>query len=820
MSGDCGEEFAERVRFSRRRRAVLWYWGQVLFALSAYFSRSFRTGADMLKNYGKLTWRNIQNHKLYSVVNILGLAVGMACCIMILLWVQDELLFDRFHKNFDDLFTTMPELDDTRYYDNPLALAGVLKQQYPEIKRAARFCRRTWLTRFGGKADIETGALVDEDFLKMFSFPLVSGHPDSVLSGRDSIVITERTAAKYFGEQNAVGETMTVNNQTPLVVTGVLKDVPANSHLQFDFLCSMKLMGDRGETSWSYEARTYLLLQKNVSWRDFAERISGFLMDRDKRTNQKNRLHMWPISRIHLFSLNGTDPIFFVYVFGFIAAAILIIACINFINLSTARSNTRSKEIGLRKVLGAGKADLIRQFISESMLMSAMALVLAVGLVYLLLPAFNNLAAKQMRLDFTGNLSLLFGLVGIHLFTGLVSGSYPAFLLSSFRPVDTLKGEFRFGSGGYTLRRILVVGQFTATIVLIFGAIMMARQLDFIRNRDLGLNREHVVAVTMNNELRRNYRAFKNEIRRNTGIVNVTAARRMPTLITHKNPVYWEGRGPEHYVTMTDASIDYDYFETLGMEIIQGRSFSEEFPTDRENYLLNEEAARITELDSPLGKMFSVWDDEGKIIGVVRNFHSASLHDEIGPVVFTLSQRHGSHQFIFVKVNPGNLSGTIKYLEKKAGEFAPNQPFRYRFLDDVFNSQYIGDRRRGEIYKYFTFLAIFISCLGLFGMASFTAEQRTKEIGIRKILGASLPRIIGLVSKDFFKLLLISNLIAWPIAAYLMSGMLNDYAYRTNMPPWVFFVSGAAAILVAMATVFLKIVRTAAADPVRALRYE
>ncbi|MDH5386000.1 MAG: hypothetical protein OEY18_14960, partial [Candidatus Aminicenantes bacterium] len=467
------------------------------------------------------------------------------------------------------------------------------------------------------------------------------------------------------------------------------------------------------------------------------------------------------------------------------------------------------------------RADIIRQFIGESILLSAMALLVALGLVYLFLPAFNNLAEKQLTLNIAGNVSTLLLLSGIILFTGLASGSYPAFMLSSFRPTNILKrGKLQSGSGGFVLRKILVVSQFTATIVLIIGTIVMYKQLNYIRNKDIGLDRDHVVAISMNRELREAYRSFKNEIKQHPNVINVTAARRLPTNIGHINPVYWEGKGPEDYVTMTDASIDYDYFETLGMQIIQGRSFSEEYATDPENYVLNEEAAKITGLESPIGKMFSCWEDEGIIIGIVKNFHAISLHNEIGPVIFTLSQRHGSHSYIFVKIRPNDISGTIAYLDKKAAEFAPNNLFEYSFLDDEFNRQYGNDQRRGEIYKSFTFLAIFISCLGLFGMASFTAEQRTKEIGIRKVLGASMTNIIALISKDFLVLLFVSNVIAWPLAYYFMDKLLNNYAYRTSITAWVFIVSGMMAILVALLAICIKIVKAAHANPVDSLRYE
>jgi ABC-type antimicrobial peptide transport system permease subunit len=352
------------------------------------------------------------------------------------------------------------------------------------------------------------------------------------------------------------------------------------------------------------------------------------------------------------------------------------------------------------------------------------------------------------------------------------------------------------------------------------GTLVMYKQLHYIENIDLGFNKDNMVSITMNRELRENYRSFKNELKVHTNIVNVTAAWNMPTNISRINPVYWEGRGPDQYVTMNDQSIDYNYFETFEMEIIEGRSFSEEYPTDRQNYVLNEEAAKITELESPVGKLFSVWEDEGKILGIVKNFHSRSLHNEIGPVVFTLSQRHGSHNYIFVKIRPVDVSGTLEYIKNTAVQFAPNYLIEYTFLDDVFDSQYSGDRQRGTIYESFTLLAIFISCLGLFGMASFISEQRTKEIGIRKVLGASVMNIVLRISKDFVLLLVLSNVIAWPIAYYVAVSMLNNYAYRIRIPAWIFLVSGLAAIVIALLTICVKIIKAALANPVDSLRYE
>jgi predicted permease len=772
-------------------------------------------------NYVKAAMRALRRQKVYSVINIAGLAVGMTACLLILLWVRDELSYDKFHANSDDIYLTIPELQGRKMFANPLALAKTFKNQYPEVRRISRFGWETLLLKYGDKIVMEDGGLVDDDFLKIFNFPLVKGNPESVLAGRQSIVLTESAAARLFGAEDPMGKPIRLENLFDLTVTGIAKDVPRNSHIQFDFLASMKLHGGREETSWSYEVATYALLDKNVSIPDFERKISGFINEHDKRTNQKVLLHLQPLTKVHLYSLNGVDPILYVYIFLTIAVAILIIACINFINLATARSNTRAREIGMRKVVGAIRPDIIKQFLGESLILAVLALILAVGLVNLLLPAFNRLAQKQLALDVSGDVSTVLLLAGTVLFTALLSGSYPALLLSSFRPVSVLKqGKSSSRSGGLFLRKILVVFQFTATIVLLVATIVMARQLDYIRTKDIGLDRDHVVIVNLNQEMRVAYQSLKSEIKRNPNVINVSAARRLPTNIGHMNPVYWEGKGPEDYVTMTDESVATDYFETLGMTILEGRSFSEKYPADAQNYILNEEAARITGLKEPIGKMFSCWQDKGVIIGIVKDFHASSLHEPIGPVFFTLSQRHGSHEYLFVKIRPDDVSRTIAFLKEKVGQFAPNNLFRYRFLDEAFNEQYASDERRGEIYKYFTILAVFVSCLGLFGMASFTAEQRTREIGIRKVLGASVAKIMALVSKDFVVLLAVSNLIAWPLAYYLMTRLLDNYAYRTSLEVWIFAAAGATAVVIALATVCIRIVGAARANPADSLRYE
>jgi predicted permease len=774
----------------------------------------------MIRNYLKIALRSMKKYKAYTFINIVGLAIGMACCILILLWIQDELSYDTFHEHYRELCRTTPRFSDRTSYINPYALAPTLQGQFPEVQKITRFAWRTYLLKSGGQMFHETGGLVDKAFFEMFSFPLLKGNPGSVFESQESIVITERVADKYFGARDPIGQSFLVDNDAQLIVTGVLKDVPTNSHLQFDFLIPVTQMRERADADWSYDCAIYLLLQKNIDMHDFQDKISGFLMEHDQRLHEEVLLEVQPLSRIHLYALNGTDPILYVIIFMAIAVVILLIACINYINLSTAISNIRAKEIGIRKVVGAFRSDLIRQFMGESIFLSILAYILAIAFVFAFLPIFNTLAVKRLTLNVLNNISSLFGFIGIALFTGLMAGGYPALMLSSFKPVMTLKGRLQSGSGGLRLRRILVIGQFTATIILIIASVIMMRQLRFMKSRDLGLDKNHVVVIPLNSELRQSYPMFKSEIKQNPQIVHVTSAWNMPTDINHINMVSWEGRSREQTVLMRDQSIDYDYFKTFHMKIIEGRSFSEAYPTDLENYILNEEAVKRTGLESPLGKMFSAYGHEGQIIGIVKNFHNLSLHQEIKPIVFMLSKRHGPHLRVFVKIRSDDIPNTLEYLRDTAKRFAPNYPYQYSFLDEAFHQQYKNDERVGTIYGYFTAMAIIISCLGLYGMASFIAERRTKEIGIRKIVGASTAKIVMLISRQFIVLLAMSNMIAWPIAYFMMRKMLSQYAYRSELSVWIFFAAAGSTFIIALLSVCVKVIRVAVANPVDSLRHE
>jgi predicted permease len=775
----------------------------------------------MFKNYLTTALRNIKKHKTYSFINIAGLAIGIAACSLILLWVQDELSYDHYHKNLENIGKAVLNVEGEYWNSSNWALAPILKQDYPEIEKATRYASRTRLMKYEQNRFYETGAFVDEDFLEIFTYPLLEGNPKTALATNNSIVLTREIATKYFASENPLGKVITIDNNTELTVTGIIDNVPSNSTFQFSFLAPVKLFGEERLNSWAVESQSYYLLKANTNLADLNKKISGVVMKHDMRTKQNVDLFLHHYERLHLYSLSGTGPIIYVYLFSAIAFLILLIACINFMNLATARANNRAREIGIRKVVGAAKMNVIRQFFSESIILSFVALIFAIVLVYLFLPAFNSLAGKQLSLNILGSFSHIGGLITITLLTGLISGSYPSLVLSSFKPVEVLKISNKTGSTKSLLRKFLVVSQFCAAIVLIISTLVIYKQLDYIRSKNLGFNREHVVIFPLYDSFKQNYESFKNELRQNRDIINVTTANNIPTRIGNINPVYWEGQTTENYRTINFVAVDFDYFDTFEMTMAEGRKFSKEFSTDRQNYIVNEELAKLMGFKSVIGKMFSIWQNEGQIIGVVKNFHSRSLHNEIVPVVFTCSPDwYWSLSRVFVKIKSNKIPETLEYIENTVANFAPEYPFTYSFLDEHFEKLYKGDQQIGTIFKYFSFIAIFISCLGLFGLAAFMIGQRTKEIGIRRILGASKSYIMMILSKEFIVLIVVSNIIAWPLAYLVMNQLLESYAYRTDVSLMIFLGAGLFTLLLTFLTISVQTLKATRTNPVDALHYE
>ncbi|MGD8535731.1 MAG: ABC transporter permease [Candidatus Aminicenantes bacterium] len=786
----------------------------------------------MITNYLKIAFRNMKRHKAYSFINIAGLAIGMAICILILLWVQDELNFDRFHENAENICRV--NMNDQNYGVVwpivSIPVGPALKQEFPEVVDSVRVSDfRGLVTREEKKFD-EIGAYVDPSFFEIFSFPFVKGDSKTALLAPSAIVITQEMAEKFFGTEDPLGKNLKLNNTLDLTVTGVIKDMPQNSHIHFDFLLPFEIFEkrDREPTNWGrFQIYTYVMLQDDAPFIEFNEKIAGLLQEHNLREGPK--LELEPLTRIHLYGVDGGGDMRYVYVFSIIAVFILVIACINFMNLTTARSSTRAKEVGMRKVTGAQRADLIKQFMGESVLLSLIALTFSVVLVILLLPAFNNLADKQLVLNPQGNWSLLLGFVGIVLFTGLLAGSYPALFLSSFKPVNILSGSLIQTSRRTkktVFRKALVVIQFSISVFLIISTFVIFKQLHFIQNRNLGYQKEHIITIPLRGNAAQQYEVFKSELSRDSRISHVAATSEVPVLIGYVHIGYdWEGKDPKKESRMNELLVDHDFIETMNMTVVQGRGFSKDYATDAsEACIINEAAVKAMDVESPVGKRFSAPAHEGMrdytIIGVVKDFHFRPFHDEIDPLVMFIAPEKFNFLCIRVRSDISDLPGTLGYIESVWNEFTPNFPFKYNFLDSTFDKLYKSEQKTGSVFGYFTFLAIFISCLGLFGLASQMTEMRTKEIGIRKVFGASVSGITLLLSKDFLKWVIVANVIAWPTAYFAMNKWLQNFAYRTSFGIEIFILSGILALVIALITVSYQSIKAAAADPIDSLRYE
>ncbi|MGD9345846.1 MAG: ABC transporter permease [Candidatus Aminicenantes bacterium] len=790
----------------------------------------------MLKNHLKTAFRNLSRYKGYSMINIAGFAIGIACCILILLWVQDELSYDRFHENLEDLYRVVEKnsfSDGTifKIARTPYPVGPAFVKDYPEIINFTRFTP-FWriLLKYEDKSFYERGfAFADPSFLEMFTLPLLRGDAYKALSETNSVLISEDMAKKYFGSDDPLGKTITMDNDVDFQVSGVFKNLPHNSHLQFDFLGPFETFIEY--SGWSsrwqdHNYYTYVQLTNTTVHQDVEPKIFAYMENINPDSATKFLLQ--PVKDIHLRSdfaidLKGKseNKAKYVYMFSLIALFILLIACINFMNLTTARASRRSLEIGMRKVIGANRTHLIRQFLGESILTSLLSLLIALVLVLLLLPAFNNISGKDLSLATLDIALLTAGLIGIALVTGVLSGSYPAFLLSAIKPIGALKGSLSLGSKNSALRKILVCCQFSLSIGLIIGTFVVYRQLEFIQKKNLGYNQEHVIYFAERGDFWKNYDAFKTQLQQTPDIVGITAASSIPTYtVTSTSGVDWEGKDPEFNVMFTQFNVDYDYFETLEMEMAQGRSFEEDFPTDATGaYILNETGARLTGLENPIGKTFKLWNKPGPIIGVVKDYHFKSLHAKIEPLVLRMFHKQWN-RYVIVRIKSDGISRTLKVLEDTYKKYHPGYPFEFKFLDEELDALYSSDKQTGTVFRYFMFLAIFISCLGLFGLASFMAEQRTKEIGIRKVLGASVPGIFLMLLKEFVKWVLIASAISWPLAYYVMDLWLENFAYRTNIALWIFMVSGVLGLVVAVATVSFQSIKASIANPIDCLRYE
>ena len=807
----------------------------------------------MLKNYFKTAVRNLSKNKFYSSINIIGLAVGLATCLLIFLYVVDELGYDKYNANAGRIYRAN---NDIKFNGNYLDLSQVPAVMGPtmlrEMPQVQQYVRMNWHGSFlvkKGNENIQEQrvAYADSTLFDVFTLPVIAGDAKTALKDYHSLVITETIAKKYFNSTDVVGKTMLMNDTSNYKITAVIKDIPKQSHFHFDFFVPMLESYGINEDNWlSENYTTYILLKKNADVRQFEAQLNPF-MDKHvgpqlqsfvnislsdfKKGGGYIRASLTPLTAIHLHSnkqgdLEGNGNAEYVYIFSGIALMILLIACVNFMNLSTARSSNRAKEVGVRKVLGSLRANLIQQFLTESFLISFVALVIAVLMAWLLLPYFNQLAGKEIDAAVLLQPYIVLLLIALMLIVGLLAGSYPAFFLSSFQPIDVLKGKLAKGFKRSWLRNSLVVFQFVISIVLIFGTIVIYNQLNYIHNKDIGFNRNQVVIINHANTLGNQTETFKNELLQVSGVQNATMSGYLPVNYGRNSNTYFTSPtlDPTTGINVQAWTVDENYVPTLGLKIAEGRNFSQQFLTDSTGVIINEAAAKFLATKNLLNKkIYTIKDIQSKelidfhIIGIVKNFNFSSLRDVVTPLALFLGKDNGN---ISVRISSGDISNAIAQIKNKWKAIAPSQPFDYSFMDDDFNKLYTTEQRTGNIFITFAVLAILIACLGLFGLVTYAAEQRIREIGIRKVLGASVSNIAGMLSTDFLQLVIISAAIAFPLAWWAMNKWLQGFAYRVNISWWAFAIAGILALLIALITVSFQAIKAAIANPVKSLRTE
>lgn len=794
----------------------------------------------MIKNYFKVAFRNLWRYKGFSLINIMGLSIGMTACFLICLYVNFELSYDSYNSKADRIYRVVADVKTPTEVingDRPAwAVPPNLEDEFTEVKSFVRIVTDEDLLVRKGDAKFLEGKVMwaDSALFQIFDFDLQRGDPQTVLKEPFSVVLSETAARKYFGKSDPVGQTLLIGDEGHLMkVTGTMKDIPENSQIRGDMIVSMstiiKMWNPRLDSSWSsYGAYAYLLLNPGTDAKALEKRFPAFLEKRNglemKRSQMYPTLFLEPLRDVYLRSTrmgHKTGNITNVYIFSVVAIFILLIACFNFINLTTARSAERSREVGIRKVVGAERTQLMRQFIGESIIICLIAFFLATIFSWLLLPLFNELAGKTISNSIFENARYLLIMFFTSIVIGALAGVYPALVLSSFRPVIVLKGKFSTGSRGMLLRRTLVVSQFAISIGLIVSTIIVYNQMSYMRNQDLGFNKDQI--IVMNTYGVPSRYAFKDAVAQLPAVKSIATSLSVPG--GGHSGAYSEIeniKGDLQVANLDVYFVDFDYIDQFKLKILAGRPFSRDFTTDStQAMILNEAAVKMFGYASPeqvIGRRFKQWGREGKIIGVMKDFHYHSLQLPIKPLSMRIET--GNDHLISAKVSPVNLPATIAAIEKKWKEFIPQRPFSYYFLDEYFDRQYRSEERFGKLFLNFAILAIFISCLGLLGLASYSTVQRTKEIGIRKVMGASVSNIVTLLSRDFLRLVAIAALIAFPVAWFAMNRWLEDFAYRTGVSWWVFVMAGILAALIALLTISFQAIKAAVANPIKSLRTE
>ena len=783
----------------------------------------------MLTNYFKTAFRSFKRHKSSFFINVIGLSIGMACSILILLWVIDEMNYDKFHADSDQIYQVM---EHQSYSDNvmttlstPGVLAPALKDEIPEMQYVSTY---TWnldyLFTKGEKSLKENGLYARPDFFHILDINLLHGNRDELIKSPKTIAISKELAIKYFDRENVVGESITIDGTELHTITGVFEKLPENSSIRFDYVLPFEdwLENNEWGKSWGNNGpRTIAKLYPGVNIDALNEKINSFVKEKDE-DDSNVEIFVYPFTERYLYGQFENREVAggrieYVRLFTIVAIFILLIACINFMNLSTAKATKRAREVGIRKSIGASKWSLIGQFIGESMIITFCALLISILFVEMSLPIFNDLTDKVIDLNYAEP-GLLLIFVGTALITGLIAGSYPALYLSSFEAVKTLKGSMKSSVGEVFARKGLVIFQFTLSVVLIISSVVIYKQIQYTQNKNLGYQNENLITFPMEGDVFNQWDSFEERVKTIPAVMNISrASSSFMWSNSSTSGLDWPGKDPETRILFENIGLDYGLIETMGFELLGGRTHSEEFGADSSRILINETAAEVMGLENPVGQHITLWDEDAEIIGLVKDFHFQTLRSEITPLFFRLADWSST---AYVRVSSQNIQNTLAQIEELYKEFNPTYPFAYEFMDQQYAALYRSEQRIGDLAWYFSIFAILISCLGLFGLSAFTAEQRAKEIGVRKVLGASVQNFVLLLTKDFTKLVVIAICIAIPLSWWLMNQWLSDFAYQSGMEWWIFALSGILAIVIAWLTVSWQSIKAALVNPVQSLKSE
>jgi len=840
ITGDCSEEFKDIKLCKGRAYALLWIWGQVIYALFAWGRIFFAMGGAMLKNYFKITLRNLKRHKSYSIINIAGLAVGMAAFLLISFYVLNELSYDRFHKDADNIYLVLRGENDFFMAPTSKLLAPVLKTELPEVIDSTCFSRvpgtEKLMVRYQDKFFEEDINLTDSNFFKIFSFSFHEGNPDLAFESPNSLLLTKKAADKYFGNRSPLGKTVQIymfGKKVDMKITGVLEDIPENTHfysnmfIHYDLVRSLGLDWDR----WDNQILcTYVQIREGSDVQSLPNKIREIEIKNHKTFGIENVTYdLLPVTKIHLYGnnikfLSTSGDIKYIYIFSVAAFIILLIAGINYMNLSTAFSLKRTKEVGVRKVAGASRNLLVRQFLGETIILSFIALILAVVLAQLFLPSFNRISGKSLSIPHFSPIFIL-GTLLVWFIISFFSGFYPALFLSAFKPVILMKIKSTPKMKGVFFRKGLLLFQFSLSIILIVSTLVVYNQLFFVRNTPLGYDKDHILCIKIRGDVSQSYEALKNELLNNPDVLNVSRSEPLKVnSMVNTDGVYWRGKLKNPGSDFRILRTDYNFLSTYGIELKEGRFYSQEFSSDQTDaYVINETAAKNMGMDSPLGNEIRLWGRRGSIIGVVKDFIFGSFHRAIEPLIFIIPSEQNQDLFlrlVSIRFKPDALLGSMRFIEETWTRIYPDIPFDYYFMDDAVNTQYRSEEQMGTLFKYFTFLALIIACLGLYGLTALSAERKIKEIGIRKVLGASVSNLAVLLSKEYMIWVAVANLIAWPVAWFVMKGWLQNFAYRTTIHWWIFILAGGMGFGIALLTVFLLTIKAVQKNPVESLRYE